>query len=229
MRLPPDVIANRTRIAAPYLRGNGIEIGALDAPTPLPVGAKVRYVDIRTAAELRQRFPELANADLVPVDVIDDGEKLAAIDDASIDFIVANHMLEHCENPLGTLRNHVRKVKSGGWLFYAIPEMRSCFDCVRPRTAFEHLIIDDNDGGAGSRRAHLVEWATLVGGVKDDVGIEARIRDIERRGVNIHFHVWDSNSWLDHLCRARNYLDEAFEVRYFELVGPEIVTVLRRT
>ena len=228
MSLPADVTANRARIAAPYLRGSGIEIGALDAPTPLPADARVRYVDLYSPAEVRRQFPKLADASLVAVDFIDDGEKLAALDDASIDFIVANHMLEHCENPLGTLRNHLRKLRTGGWLFYAIPEMRCSFDSVRPLTPFDHLVADDADGGAGSRRAHLVEWVTMVADITEDAAIEDKLRDIERRGVVIHFHVWDSNSWLEHLCRARHHLAEAFEIRHFELVGPEIVTVLRR-
>jgi SAM-dependent methyltransferase len=221
MSLPSDVIANRARIAAPYLTGNGIEIGALDSPTPLPPGAKIRYVDLHTAPELRRQFPKLTDASLVHVDIVDD-------DDASVDFIAANHMLEHCENPLGTLRHHLRKVRPGGWLFYAIPEMRCCFDSVRPLTTFDHLVTDDADGGVRSRRAHFVEWVTQVAKVKGDAAIEDRIRDIERRGVTIHFHVWDSNAWLDHLCRARHYLAEPFEIRHFELVGPEIVSVLRR-
>jgi len=228
MSLPPDVIANRARIAAPYLRGSGIEIGALDSPTPLPASTKVRYVDLHAAAELRGQFSNLADATLVPVDIVDDGEKLNAVEDASTDFVVANHMLEHCENPLGTLRHHLRKVKPGGWLFYAIPEMRCSFDSARPLTTFDHLVTDDADGGAGSRRAHLVEWVTQVANMKTGADIENKIRDIERRGVTIHFHVWDSNSWLDHLCRARYYLAEPFQIRHFELVGPEIVSVLRR-
>jgi SAM-dependent methyltransferase len=229
MSLPSNIIANRARIAASYLTGSGIEIGALDSPTPLPPGAKIRYVDIHTAAELRKQFTKLADASLVTVDIVDDGEKLAAVDDASLDFIVANHMLEHCENPLGTLRHHLRKVRPGGWLFYAVPEMRCCFDSVRPLTTFDHLLTDDADGGAGSRRAHLVEWVTQVAHVKGSAEIDDRIRDIERRGVTIHFHVWDSNAWLDHLCRARHYLAEPFEIRHFELVGPEIISVLRRS
>ena len=229
MGLPADVIANRARIAAPYLRGEGIEIGALNAPTPVPPPARVRHVDFRTAAQLRAQYPKLEDEALVEADLIDDGETLSKFGDATVDFLVANHFLEHCENPLGTLRNHLRTVRPGGWLFYAVPEMRCSFDSVRPLTAFEHLVADDADGGAGSRHAHLVEWVTLVAGASGDAAIEARMRDIERRGVTIHFHVWDSNTWLECLCRARHHLHDAFEIRHFELVGPEIVAVLRRS
>src|SRR6266513_2968136 len=150
MRLPEDFIAERKRIAARYLTGSGIEIGALDAPTPLPRGAIVRYVDVRAVAELRRQYPELDASSIVAVDVVDDGERLDKFDDASVDFLIANHMLEHCENPLGTMRSHLRKVRPGGMLLYAMPDMRMGFDRARTMTPFEHLVADDADGGASS-------------------------------------------------------------------------------
>jgi 2-polyprenyl-3-methyl-5-hydroxy-6-metoxy-1,4-benzoquinol methylase len=137
-------------------------------------------------------------------------------------------MLEHCQNPLGTLRNHVRKVKPGGWLFYAIPEMRSCFDSARPLTPFAHLVADEVDGGAASRRGHYLEWAQLVNGLGETAAAEENARINMEMGYSIHFHVWDSNAWLDFLCRAREHLGRPFEVRHFELTGPEIISVLWR-
>ena len=58
------------------------------------------------------RYPELAQFDLVPVDIVDDGETLSSLEDSQLDFIIANHMLEHTENPLGAIRNHLRKIRS---------------------------------------------------------------------------------------------------------------------
>ena len=67
MPLPDDIIAERKRVAARYLSGSGIEIGALDAPTPLPQDATARYVDYRTVAELSHQYPELDAKTFVPV------------------------------------------------------------------------------------------------------------------------------------------------------------------
>ena len=36
---------------------------------------------------------------------MDDGERLATIADATQDFVIANHFLEHCQDPLGALGN----------------------------------------------------------------------------------------------------------------------------
>jgi len=229
MPLPDDLIASRKRVAARYLTGKGIEIGALDAPTPLPQGASIRYVDFRTAGELRHQYPELDAQHFVAVDIIDDGERLDKFEDGSVGFVVANHMLEHCENPLGALRNHLRKVAPAGWLFYAMPDMRCGFDSVRPLTTFDHLVADEADGGKASRRGHFVEWAKLVSKIDDDAEAAENARLNMAYGYSIHYHVWDGNSWLDFLCRAREHLGNAFEIRHFELSGPEMISVLYRT
>ena len=228
MPLPENLIAERKRVAACYLTGSGIEIGALDAPTPLPAGATARYVDFRGVADLHRQYPELEADDFVAVDIVDDGERLEKIDDASTGFLIANHMLEHCENPLGTLRTHLRKVAHGGWLYYAMPDMRCCFDIARPLTTFDHLVADDADGGAASRHGHFVEWAKLVNKIDDDAAAEDNARLNMKNGYSIHYHVWDGNSWLDFLVRAREYLGREFEIRHFELSGPEMISVLRR-
>lgn len=229
MPLPDDILANRQRVAARYLAGDGVEIGALDAPTPLPPEAKARFVDFRTVAELAAQYPDLDARRFVPVDVVDDGERLDRIDDASLDFLIANHMLEHCENPLGTLRNHLRKVRPGGWFFYAMPDMRCCFDAARPLTPFAHLVADEADGGKASRHGHFLEWAKLVNRIDDDAAAAENARLNIKNGYSIHFHVWDTNSWLDFLCRAREHLGNPFEIRHFELAGPEMISVLRRS
>src|SRR4029434_6151925 len=172
MPLPDDLLAERQRVAARYLAGAGIEIGALDAPTPLPAGATIRYVDYRPVPKLPRQYPDPDATRFVNVDVVDDGERLDKIPDASLRFRIANHMLEHCENPLGTLRNHLRKVAPGGWLFYAMPNMRCGFDVARPLTTFAHLVADEADGGKASRHGHFLEWAKLVNKFDNDAAAE---------------------------------------------------------
>ena len=81
--------------------GSGLEIGALQMPLRLPAGASVRYVDRFDVEELRSHYPELDDFELVAPDVIDDGEVLGTIPDESADFLIANHMIEHCEDPIG--------------------------------------------------------------------------------------------------------------------------------
>src|SRR4051794_35483371 len=95
----------RRELAAEFLRGNGIEIGGLHLAIPMPAGASVRYVDRITVPELREHYPELDDWDLVSVDIVDDGEVLATIED-----------------PIRTIETHLRKLRPGGVLFYAVPD-----------------------------------------------------------------------------------------------------------
>jgi len=95
-------------------------------------------------------------------DVLDDGESLSTIEPASQDFIVANHFLEHCENPIGTIENHLGKLRPGGILFYAVPDKRFTFDYPRDVTPLEHMISDYEHGPEGSRSEHFDDWARLT-------------------------------------------------------------------
>src|SRR5712691_699882 len=156
--IPEPMLARRREVSARFLQGTGIEIGALHYPLWVdPDRARVRYVDRLTVPELRQQYPELAAYALVEVDVVDDGEKLSSFADGTLDFVIGNHMLEHCENPIGTTRNHLAKVRPGGVLYYAVPDKRYSFDVDRPLTSFEHLVRDDREGPAWSRLEHFRE------------------------------------------------------------------------
>src|SRR5690349_12337154 len=79
---PEDLLRRRT-IASSYLRGDGLEIGALHNPLKVPPTARVRYVDRMGVADLRREYPELSRERLVDVDILDDGETLASVGDAT--------------------------------------------------------------------------------------------------------------------------------------------------
>src|SRR2546421_7775018 len=58
----------RELIAETFLKGEGIEIGALHNPLLVPNSAKVKYVDRLSVADLRRQYPELDSQQLVDVD-----------------------------------------------------------------------------------------------------------------------------------------------------------------
>ena len=113
-------------------------------------------------------------------DVVDDGEQLLTFPDSSLDFVIANHMLEHCENPLGTIRSHLAKLNSGGVLFYTIPDMRFFLDRTREPTSFEHLQMDDLEGVHRSRFTHYLEWARTWCGKVNETECEAEAKILEK-------------------------------------------------
>jgi predicted SAM-dependent methyltransferase len=195
----------------------------------------VQYVDRLTREQLRVEYPEMQeyHRDFVHVDIVDDGEQLARIADGSLDFVVANHMLEHCENPLGTMRNHLRKLRRGGVLYYAIPDKTRTFDIDRPLTSFEHLVQDDQHGPQATREQHYLEFVRCVAPytwigekVKNDADAVAEAKRQMDSNFSIHFHVWDPPSFSDFLSQARAYLDDRFEVKCVVRNGSEIIAVL---
>jgi SAM-dependent methyltransferase len=227
--VPREIQDHRYEVARRWLRGDGVEVGALHAPLRVPAEARVRYVDRLPVAELRRVYPELADQPLVEVDVIDDGERLATIPDGSLDFVVANHMLEHCENPLGTLRCHLAKLKPGGILYYAVPKRSAGFDKDRDVTTFEHLLADDRDAGEGSRWSHYLEWAHFVNGMRDPAVAEANAAENQRNRYSIHFHVWDEPAFRALLEQARPHVGSDYTIEAFTTNIMEIIAVLRKT
>ncbi|MFL5664663.1 MAG: methyltransferase domain-containing protein, partial [Ktedonobacteraceae bacterium] len=115
---------DREFIAKTYISGNGIEIGALHRRLRVPKKARVKYVDRWSVPELREQCPELRFYWLPRVDIIDNGEQLKTIGDSTQDFVIANHFLEHCQNPIGAISNMLRVIKQGGVIYLAIPDKR---------------------------------------------------------------------------------------------------------
>jgi SAM-dependent methyltransferase len=214
--------ATRQSFSRKYLAGDGIEIGALHQPLWTPPSAHVRYVDRFDGAGLREHYPELKDFKLVNVDVLDDGEKLTTFTDASLDFIISNHMLEHCENPIGTIRNHLSKVRRGGILYYAVPDKRKTFDIERELTPFDHLVEDDRLGPERSRRKHFLEWSQWVNH-QSGTKIEEEANRLMRQNYSIHYHVWDDAAFREFVESTREYLDDPFAIE--ELVENEFETI----
>ena len=226
--IPESMLQRRRALSDKYLTGRGIEIGALHSPLEVGEEISVRYVDRLSNEGLRPLYPELRGCSLVPIDIIDDGEKLSRIEDESLDFIIANHMLEHCENPLGTIRNHLRKIRRSGILYYAIPDQRYGFDLNRPLTPFSHLVQDDRQGPESSRQAHFHEWARLVREKTSPQDVHAEAQRLMELDYSIHFHVWNGTTFQEFLLSAQVYLKRTFCVIHFEQNDTEIIAVLKK-
>lgn len=186
-----------------YIRGVGIEIGALHNPlnlTGLPV-TKISYVDRMSSADLRKQYPELNDLPLVPVDLIDDGSGLFQIPDGSLDFIIANNLIEHMDNPILALQNWYRKLRPSGILYMAVPDKRFTFDADRPLTTVQHL-LEDYQAPTGEQKQrnfqHFVETAEII---EKRTGTDAaeRVNDLIAKNYSIHFHTWDFQSFQSFL------------------------------
>ena len=189
---------------ARWLSGSGIEIGALHHPLSVPAGVDVRYVDRLPESGLREHYPELDGERFVPVSVIGDAQDLSGLSDNSVDFVVANHLFEHLEDPIRGLEEMVRVLRPGGALYLALPDPRVTFDCDRELTTAEHVLDDYFHGPGTSRESHYTDWVVKAEphtvGPAEDVG--ARAADLLNRDFSIHFHVWRPDTFLHFLTAA---------------------------
>lgn len=150
---------NRISISSTYITtGKGIEIGAMDLPLWIKKGVKVEYLDRIHREEQVKIFPDLDLKKLVKVDIIGNGETLENIENNSQDFIIANHMIEHCQNPIMTIGNFLRVLKTNGIVFMAIPDKRYTFDKQRENTILQHFIDDYNHGPEFSESEHYYDF-----------------------------------------------------------------------
>jgi SAM-dependent methyltransferase len=216
----------RRVIAAVFLRGDGIEIGALHQPLEVPGSARVKYVDRMPAADLRRHYEELAGTPLVEVDIIDNGEQLTTIESDTQDFVIANHFIEHCQNPILAVQNLCRVLKPEGVIYLAVPDKRFTFDANRPSTTIEHLMRDFAEGPGWSRRQHFEEWTRLVNNRTDEAEVEREVQHLMDVDYSIHFHVWRAAELLELVVTLQRLV--RFELELFLRNGHETILILRK-
>jgi SAM-dependent methyltransferase len=221
----------RRSVASKWLVGSGIEVGALHRPFPIGADAHVRYLDRSTTSQLRREYPELNDQALVEVDICDNGETLATVDNGSLAFVAASHFLEHCQDPVGTLHNHLRVVRRGGIMLQALPDRRQGIDRYRPATTLEHLYRDHDVGPEVSRAEHYRQWAELVdlrlGNISAEQ-VETHAAELDRRDYSIHFHCWTSVEFRAHLQAIIDRSDLQAEIVECRTNHHEFLVVLRR-
>ena len=219
---------DREFLASVYLKGKGIEIGALCSPLKVPSRAKVSYVDRMKVQDLRRQYPEMSSYSMVDVDILDNGETLGTIGDNTQDFVIANHFLEHCENPIKTIINLVRVLRYGGILYCCLPDKRYTFDNKREVTSFEHLLRDYTEGPPVSKVEHVHDWVVNAEKLTQEGEIQKRINEILSINYSIHFHVWTQNEMLDFLTQLREQFSLPIEIQLFMKHEAEVIFIIKK-
>jgi SAM-dependent methyltransferase len=130
----------------------------------------------------------------VVVDV--DAEGLRPIADASVDFVIASHLLEHVANPIAVLDELHRVLRDGGIALVVLPDRTTTFDVKRQPTPLADVIADYRRGATTVDDEHMLDFLLL--------STEHHLPpDADRAAVfewhrqrSIHVHCWaDDEFW----------------------------------
>jgi SAM-dependent methyltransferase len=189
-------------IAVSKLSGCGIEFGAGTNPMCVPMDCEVKFADLLSDADLKNRAYDAQGADFVDLNYVMGLEDMGAVADESIDFVIASHVIEHVRNPLRAFEQVYSKLKPKGSLVLVVPDMTRTFDRNRELTTIEHLAEDYEAPNAERDRDHYREFLRKKLFVPEE-NLEARVEEAVTRGDDIHFHTWTYESFQKTVDYAR--------------------------
>ena len=124
--------------------------------------------------------------------------ELRDIANASYDYVLAAHCLEHIANPVRALREWMRVTKPGGRIVVVLPNGRKTFDRQRPLTTVAHMMEDFDRCVGEDDLTHLPEILKL-----HDFSLDRRAgtpEEFKERGLRnfeyrcLHHHVFDQRN-----------------------------------
>jgi SAM-dependent methyltransferase len=131
---------------------------------------------------------------------ITEGSTLEGIGDATYDFVLSSHNLEHIANPLKALQNWKRVLKPRGFLLLVLPDKHRTFDYRRPLTTLDHLCEDYARDTGEDDMTHVEEFVTLWDYKKFPIANSiAEHRERYRNNYQqrlVHHHVFELKSAL---------------------------------
>ena len=163
---PSLLVFSDSAVAHRFLDGlAGIEIGASSHNAfHIPGCLTVDYTDEPTVfTEEQVRL----SGEVTHVDIVAPGDDLP-FPDASLDYVLSSHVLEHFYDPIEALHEWSRVVRPGGYIFMIIPHRDRTFDRERTLTSIDELRRRHTTHGiAAGRRAagdeshdHQSVWTT---------------------------------------------------------------------
>ena len=128
----------RSNLADELLTGlKGVEVGggahnSFDLDT-----INVDYTDDMTTVSKLAEIKNCGRA--MPVDVVSRGDELP-FKDEEWDFVINSHVLEHFYDPVKAIKEWLRVVKVGGYVFMIIPHKERTYEKDRPLTTIEECL-----------------------------------------------------------------------------------------
>lgn len=115
----------------------GLEIGA-SSHNPFGLNTlNVDYSDDYTTIYKQEEIRAVGR--YATVDIVASGDNLP-LEDSSVDFVISSHVIEHFYDPIKALKEWLRVVRPGGYVYIIAPHKERTFDRDRPRTTLTELL-----------------------------------------------------------------------------------------
>lgn len=178
------------------LSGIGLEFGAGASPFPVSLDSNVRFADMFSYESLKSAmYPGQQAHDLIRPDYVTDIKTLVGIPDASFDFIIACHVIEHTNNPIEAIDSCYRALKPGGSLVLVVPDMTKTFDSKRVSTTLEHLIEDYERPSRERDLEHYEEFYLKAFEIPAECNLVDYASEKQAEGGDLHYHAWTYGSF----------------------------------
>jgi predicted SAM-dependent methyltransferase len=158
--------------------------------------------------------------------LICEGSALSGVADATYDFVLSSHNLEHFANPVKALKEWHRVLKPTGALVLVLPYYRDTFDHQRQPTRVEHMLSDYDQATGEDDLTHLPEILEKHDLTRDIAA--GSWQDFHRRSLDnfsnrcLHHHVFDQRNSRELLSKV------GFEVLSLDLAIPPSIFILAR-
>ena len=197
------------RVRFRFENAHGLEIGGPSALFQadhrlLPIYAIANRVDVcnfggttHWEGELQEGYNFRPEGQVIGYQYICGGDDLGRIPDASLDFVLSSHNLEHLANPLRAVEEWIRVLRTGGTLVLVLPDAKRTFDHRRPVTTFEHLLEDreadrkEDDATHFDEAIHLTDLEQYPKSIAPDAAAFERICRANFQNRCLHHHVFD--------------------------------------
>jgi 2-polyprenyl-3-methyl-5-hydroxy-6-metoxy-1,4-benzoquinol methylase len=138
------------------------------------------------------------------------------------DLILCSHVIEHITNPLKALLNWQSVLNPGGLILSIIPDKSQMFDCKRPLTRMDHLVMDQFNDIGENDITHIKEAVELFvnnGGYDYENYVKSSKNNELYRAI--HHHCFDAKL----VKKMFEFL--FYNVIYQEQIGMHIYTIAK--
>lgn len=223
----------RAFFACKYIVGQGIEIGAQGSPLQVDRNkTTVTYVD-RISNEQTTTLHNLSAQELTSINILAEADNLDMFRNESLDFVIANHLLEHIPNPVAAIEEWLRILRNNGVLYLSLPNY-CCneYDFQRRPASLDHIIDDFQNKKKDKKEEHWKEFVEIVEGFpRDSLDFSKCLHEQYRLKDNrIHMHVFNKELIDDIIEYIKaNLYSNLHVIDFFSFkYSFEIIVILRK-